>query len=254
MSNTIGDRILHESICRLTRVFKTEQGYEVELPQVYHTGHAVMVTVSQSQNGFIVHDNSYAAMLLSSRGVRITQKLAESLAPQVSAYGCEIEDFRVKRACVDADQLGFVMSTVGCASRLVADLLLKSEPAPMRDFKSSVISQVLDTVGPARVRTNEEVNGHLGSRYRVSAVVLDIQQAYPIAFIEPIADREAIARRFKQFYDLARTTEFESVQRVAVYDDTQPISSGDALLMGEVGNLVRFRDAAVRFREWSTIQ
>lgn len=254
MADKINDRILHESICNLIRAFKTEQGYEVELPQVYHTGHAVTVVVSPVAGGFLVHDNSYAAMLLSSHGLKVTQKLSDSLAPQVGAYGCEFEEFRVKRVCVNSDHLGFVMSSVGCASRLVADLLLKSEPAPMRDFRASVISQILETVGPARVRTNEEVSGHLGSRYRVSAVVLDLFQSHPIAFIEPVSDREAIARRFKQFYDLARTSEFSSVQRVAVYDDAQPISSGDALLMGEVGNFVRYRDAPVRFREWSTVQ
>jgi hypothetical protein len=80
---------------------------------------------------------------------------------------------------------------------------------------------------------------------------LDRNKTRPIAFVEPIADRESVPRRFKEFYDLARTDEYAAVERIAVYDDANPIPSGDALLMQEVGNLVRFRDARTRFELWS---
>ncbi|WP_270374730.1 MULTISPECIES: hypothetical protein [Alphaproteobacteria] len=254
MSDPLSETALREAICALTRAKKTQQGFEVSLPQVYHTGQAVEVVVATHGDGFLVHDNSYAAMLLSSHGLKIGKKLAEALAPQIAAYGCEMDEFRVRRACSSPSQLGFAMSTVGCASRLVADQLLKVDQAPVRDFKSSVISRVTETVGTERIRTNEEVNGHLGSRYRVSITVLDARQARPLAFVEPVADRDAIPRRFKQFYDLARTEQYLSVQRVAVYDDEQAMAQGDALLMQEVGNFVRYKDAPVRFNEWATIQ
>lgn len=241
-------------ICKLTHATETQQGFAVSLPQVYHNGQAVEVIVSAHSDGFLVHDNSYAAMMLSSHGFKIGKKLMDTLAPQVAEYGCELDEFRVRRKCREPEQLGFAMATVGCASRLIADQLLKADQAPIRDFKSSLISTVTETVGNDRVRTNEEVSGHLGSRYRVSVLVLDSNKSKPLAFVEPISDRDSIARRFKQFYDLARTEEYSSVQRVAVYDDLQTLSPGDALLMQEVGNFVRYKDASVRFKQWATIQ
>lgn len=254
MSNPLSTTALREAVCALTRVKETQQGVAVSLPQVYHNGQAVEVIVASIAGGFLVHDNSYAAMLLSSHGVKVGKKLADALTPQVVEYGCELDELRVRRVCTDPDQLGFAMTTVGCASRLVADQLLKADHAPIRDFKSSVISRVTETVGNDRIRTNEEVSGHLGSRYRVSVLVLDPKRAKPLAFVEPVADRDSIARRFKQFYDLSRTERYSSVQRVAVYDDAQALSSGDALLMQEVGNFVRYTDARIRFNEWATVQ
>lgn len=102
------------------------------------------------------------------------------------------------------------------------------------------------------MRTNEELNGHLGSKYQVSTVILDANLARPVAFIEPITDRDSISRRFKQFYDLSLNRAYENIDRIAIYDDAHPLPSGDALLMEEVGNLVRFVDTATRVSPWAT--
>lgn len=246
--------LLKESLSELSEVITIPQGFEVTLPQVYHTGQAVTVVVSTDQGGFLVHDNSSAAMMLSNFGLRPGKRLADTLRPQILTYGCELNELRVVRRCENPADLGFSMTLVGCASRLIADQALKADRPPLVDFKSSLLSKAIDAVGIRRIRTNEEVSGHLGSKYRVSAVILDSLQTRPLAFVEPIADRESIPRRFKQFYDLSVTPAFEQVERVAVYDETALIPAGDALLMEEVGNLVRFADAPVRFRAWATIQ
>lgn len=246
--------LLKSALCDLADVVAIPQGFEVTLPQVYHTGQAVAVVVSTHQDGFVVHDNSYAAMLLSNLGMRPGKRMADTLRPQILSYGCDLNELRVFRRCQAPGELGFAMTVVGCASRLIADQALKVDRPPLEDFKSSLLSRAIDAVGIGRVRTNEEVSGHLGSKYRVSAVILDTLQSRPVAFVEPIADRDSIPRRFKEFYDLSVTPAYEGVERVAVYDETNPIPAGDALLMEEVGNLVRFADAPVRFRAWATIQ
>lgn len=254
MTTALDTASLKAAICQLTEVEATNQGFEVTLPQIYHSGESVVVVVARERTGFVIHDNSYAAMLLSNAGLSPGKRLAEALRPQIAEYGCEVDGLRVFRRCADLDQIAISMVLVGSASRLIADQALKADRPPLQDFKSSLLGKVVSLVGRDRVRTNEEVSGHLGSRYRVSAMILDVLLAKPVAFIEPVADREAIARRFKQFYDLKVTPEYESVERVAVYDEAHPIPSGDALLLEEVGNLVRFADVPVRLRPWMTIQ
>ncbi len=254
MSLILSESDLKAAICGLTEVVKTNQGFEVTVPQIYHSGHSVTVIVSREIQGFIVHDNSYAAMLLAKMGVAAGKKLADALRPQVVAYGCDLDELRVFRRCESVEQLAISMTLVGCASRLIADQSLKADRPPLHDFKSSLLGKVVSIVGNRRVRTNEEVTGHLGSKYRVSAVVLDRDESKPVAFVEPVADRESVARRFKQFYDLSRTPSLEAIDRIAVYDEENPIPQSDALLLQEVGNIVRFSDTTQRLRAWATIQ
>ena len=246
--------VLKSAVCDLTEVEQTNQSFEVTLPQIYHSGHSTVVVVSKEAEGFLIHDNSYAAMLLANAGIAAGKRLGDALRPQIITYGCELTDLRVWRRCESLDELGVAMTLVGCASRLIADQLLKADRPPLHDFKSSLLGRGLDVVGNKRVRTNEEFVGHLGSRYRVSTVVLDVQQTKPLAFVEPIADREAVARRFKEFYDLSLNPLYAAVERVAVYDEANPLPSGDALLLEEVGNLVRFSDTPRRFQAWATVQ
>jgi hypothetical protein len=238
----------------MTKVDRTTQGFEVSLPQVYHSGHVVNVVVQADHNGFTVHDNGYASMLLSSIGIALNTRLIATFKAQIESYGCELNGMRVTNSCNSIDQIAITMTLVGCASRLIADHPLKVERQPIYDFKSHLLGKVLDAVGDKRVRTNEEVRGHLGSRYRISTVVLDKAQAKPIAFVEPIADRDAVPRRFKEFYDIKLNPDYSVVDRIVVYDEQNPMSSGDALLLQEVSNLVRFADAPNRFVAWSTVQ
>lgn len=254
MTSAIDPAFLKASLCALTEVESTNQGIEVTLPQAYHTGEAVVVVVSSEREGYVVHDNSYAALVLSNAGISPGRRLAEALRPQILEYGCELDGLRVVRRCTSQSELAYCMVLVGSASRLIADQALKADKPPLYDFKSSLLSQIIELVGSKRLRTNEEVSGHLGSRYRVSAVVLDTLESQPVAFVEPIADREAIARRFKQFYDLRVTPAYRGIDLIAVYDEANPIPPGDALLMQEVGNLVRFADVPARMRQWLTVQ
>lgn len=246
--------VIKFALRELVEVEHTNQGFEVSLSQMYHTGHVVVVVVRPEIDGFLIHDSSAAAMLLTSMGFAVGRRMSEGLRPQVAAYGCELNDLRVSKTCDSIEQLAVAMSLVGCASRLIADQALKADRPPLHDFKSSLLGKVVSIVGTSRVRTNEEFSGHLGSRYRVSAVVLDEAQKEPVAFVEPIADREAVARHFKEFYDLSLNPTYNGVARIAVYDDANPLPSGDALLLAEVGNLVRFADTTQRFRQWATVQ
>jgi len=246
--------MIKSSICNLTLVEQTNQGFEVTLPQIFHDGTSVVVVVAVDREGFIVHDNGYAAMLLSGQGIHVGKRLSDAVRFPVESYGCALDGMRVSKRCETVDGIAVTATLVGCASRLIADHALSAPSVPFVDFKSSVISRVVSSVGPDRVRANEEVNGRLGSTYRISTVVLSADRSRPLAFVEPIADREAIPRRFKEFYDLSKTPGFQSVSRVAVYDDAKPLPSGDALLLQEVGNLVRFGDAANLFDSWATLQ
>jgi hypothetical protein len=245
---------IKSSICNLTLVERTNQGFEVTLPQIYHNGTSVVVVIAPQVDGFIIHDNGYAAMLLSSSGFQVGKRVADAVRFPVQSYGCELDQMRVTKRCETMEQVAVSATLVGCASRLIADQSLGTPQAPMVDFKSSVISRVVSAVGVDRVRANEEVSGRLGSTYRVSTVVLNSERSNPIAFIEPIGDREAIPRRFKEFYDLSKTPGYQNIDRIAVYDDAKPLPSGDALLLQEVGSLVRFSDASRLFNSWATIQ
>ena len=245
---------IKSSICALTLVERTNQGFEVTLPQIYHDGTSVVVVIAIQSGGFIVHDNGYAAMLLSSSGFPVGKRLADAVRYPVQSYGCELDQMRVTKRCETLEQIAVSATLVGCASRLIADQSLGTPQVPLVDFKSSVVSRIVSAVGVDRVRANEEVSGRLGSTYRVSTVVLDNERSKPMAFIEPIGDREAIPRRFKEFYDLSKTPGYQGIDRVAVYDDAKPLPSGDALLLQEVGSLVRFSDASRLFDTWATVQ
>lgn len=251
--HNISAELLKAAICGLTEVVHTNQGFEVTLPQVYHSGHSVCVIVRQNGQGFLIHDNSYAAMLLSSHGVSIGKKLNARLGALVESYGCGLEGMRVYRNCDSSDHVALAASLVGCASRLVADTLLEAKKPPIFDFKSSLLGKVTELVGERRVRTNQDVTGHLGSHYRVSTVVLDEAERKPIAFVEPVTDRDAVSRRFKEFYDIMRNPLHNDVSRVAVLDEENNLPAGDSLLLQEVSSLVRFTDMPTHAISWKAM-
>lgn len=116
------------------------------------------------------------------------------------------------------------------------------------------MGKVSEVVGANRVKTNLSVSGHQGSKYKVSAVVYDRSAVKPLAFIEPISEPNAVARKFKEFYDKSLNATYQGIDFVTVIDDTTDISAGDALLMQEVSNLIRFSDATTRFGAWNTVQ
>jgi len=233
---------------------RTNQGIEVTLPQIYHTGHSAVVVVSEVPGGFLVHDNSYAAMLVSQFGHSISEGVQKQIAKAVCSYGCEIEGLKVYRRCSSLEEIALTSVLVGCASRLIADHLLESPAQPAFDFRTRVVTKVSEVVGARRVRTNQEVSGHLGAKYHMTAVVLDRHESKPIAFLEPVNSKDSIARKFKEFYDLSRTEAYFGIDRVAVLNDDKSLSAPDVLLLQEVSNPVRFSDAPSRFAAWATVQ
>lgn len=242
-------------MCRLSVVERTNQGFEITLPQAYHTGNAVAVVVETQADGFYIHDNSYAAFLLESMGIQTSPKLQAHLRPAVEAYGCQVFGFRIYRRCEQWDDVAFAAVTVGCASRLVADHALRVDAPPLYDFKRALLGRVADTLGRSRIRENQEFIASKGNSYQVSAVILDRHQSHPIAFLEPVSSHQAVARKFREFYDFMHTPELTDIDRVAVYDETKSeITSGDILLLQDVSNPVRHRDSDARLRAWSSVQ
>lgn len=243
---------LQAALCRLSVVERTNQGFEVTLPQAYHSGNAVAVIVEREAEGFYIHDNGYAAMLLESMGVQTSPKLQALLRPAIEAYGCEIFGFRVYRRCADWSDIAFATVTVGCASRLVADHALRVDTPPLFDFKRALLGRVSDTLGHGRVRENQEFVASKGNSYQVSAVILDRTKSRPVAFLEPVSSHAAVARKFREFYDFMHTPDLTDIERVAIYDDTKTeITSGDVLLLQDVSNPVRHQDSDSRLKVWS---
>lgn len=250
----LSEKFLKSAICELTEVTRTSQGFEISLPQAYATGNVVTVIVRSDAGGFLIHDNSHAAMLLSRSGTSRLSPLIVNVRDAVAHYGCEIEDMRVYRRCASLDEVALSAILVGCASRLVADQVLQVEKAPMFDFKSKLLGRVTDIVGDARVKTNRPVIGHLGSRYKIAATVLSADEKKPLAFVEPLSEPSAIARKFKEFYDISLNSDYATIERIAVLDDSKEFPSGDTLLMQEVSTLIRYSDTANLFAQWATVQ
>src|SRR5262249_37098310 len=118
---------LKSAICGMTDVARTNQGWEITLPQAYHTGHAAVVVVAEQTDGFLIHDNSYAAMLLAQLGHSVAPTSRDALDRAIQHYGCEVEGLKVFRKCEDISQVALSAVLVGCASRLIADQALESD-------------------------------------------------------------------------------------------------------------------------------
>ena len=251
---TINDRFLKAALCDFTMVERTSQGFEVSLPQAYATGNIVTVVVAQVPEGFVVHDNSYAAMALEKTGAVRVQHLVEEVREPLAYYGCELSEMRVMRRCASTDEIALAMVLVGCGSRLIADKALATVRMPMFDFRAKLLGRVTDIVGSDRVRTNATVEGHLGSRYKIAATVVARDSTKPIAFVEPLSDPNSLPRKFKEYYDIGLNTAYSDVERITVLDDSKAFPTGDTLLMQEVSTLVRYSDSAKLFAQWETIQ
>ena len=174
-------------------------------------------------------------MALEGAGVVVSPRLQEYFRDRMTAYQCQFEQSRVFQRCVDVNKLAAAASIVGCASRVIADHVLHADPAPLTDFRRPLVDRLHERFGSPRIRENEEVIAVTGSRYQVSAVLLDKTRTRPLAYVEPIANHQAVARKFRTFYDLAKTPLVSETKRIAVYDaDRAGISSGDVALLKNV--------------------
>ncbi|TCJ38382.1 hypothetical protein [Parafrankia sp. BMG5.11] len=234
---------LKRELCDLTVVEPTTFGFEIALAQVYGNGETVIVTVQHEDGSrFYVHDGGNGAMALEAGGHPMSAKLEDDLRRGVSAYGCNIAQARVSKQC-SVDDVAATAAIVGCASRFVADYHLQSEVRPMFDFRQQVIETLAETIGSNRIRENDEVTAKSGSRYQVSATILDERQTKPVAYVEAVSNHQSVTRKFRALYDIMHTPMIAETQRVAIIDDTRRnITSADLALLRDVSKTVGFRE------------
>jgi hypothetical protein len=233
---------IKKALCELTFVEADKYGFEIVLPQIYSNGETVVVTAQPEGEGFFVHDNGMGAMTLEGGGVSTSPRLHEEIGKGVRAYGCEFSQFRVYKKCAAAE-VAQTAAIVGCASRLVADFAYQTETRPMFDFRRQVVETLLETIGAERVRENEEVVGRSGSRYQVSAIILDERRTQPVAYVEAVSNHQAVARKFRALYDMMHTPIIADTRRFSVFNDVQAgISTADIALLKDVSETVGFRE------------
>lgn len=233
---------LKRALCDLTIVETTKFGFEIALVQVYGNGQTVVVTAQEEGDRFYVHDGGNGAMTLEASGLMLSSKLDEELRRGVSAYGCRITRGRVYKQCA-ADEIAATAAIVGCASRFVADYHLQSELKPLFDFRQQVVETLAETIGAARVRENDEIVARSGSRYQVSATILDERELRPVAYVEAVSNHQSVARKFRALYDMMHTPLISETPRFSIFDDTRAnITSADLSLLRDVSQIVGFRE------------
>lgn len=246
---------IKKALCDLTVVEANSYGFEIALPQIYSNGEAVVVVVEREANCFYIHDSGNASMALESAGVPATSRLHDHLRKGVEAYGCGFAKYRVYKQCAHPGEIAAAASVVGCASRFVADFSQQSEGVPLFDFRRQLVESLYEVVGSPRVRENDEVVARTGSRYQVSATILDEHGTKPIAYVEAISGHQSVARKFRALYDLQHTPLISETRRVAIFDDSRPgITTGDIALLREVSDPLPFRDRAQIVGAWGTLQ
>jgi len=233
---------IKKALCELTFVEEDKFGLQIVLPQIYSNGETVVVTAQPEGDKFFIHDNGAGAMALEAAGVATSARLHEEIGKGVRAYGCEFAQFRVYKQC-SAEDVAQTAAVVGCASRLVADFVFQTETRPMFDFRRQVVETLLETIGIERVRENEEVVARSGTRYQVSAIILDPKLVRPAAYIEAVSNHQAVARKFRALYDMMHTPGISDTPRFSVFNDIQAgISTGDVALLKDVSETVGFRE------------
>jgi hypothetical protein len=232
----------------LIDIRRTNLGCEVQLPLFYPDGGSVTVTVVAERGDYVVHDAGNGTMLLNANGISLTKKLSQKIRELAAMYGCEFSAGRVERKCTTED-IGVCAAIVANASRAVGDQVLQRPVVPFLDFRKEVLERVRFVVGSKRFRENEEVVGESGYSYQVSAVVLDEAESGPVGFIEPIKDHDSATRKFREFWDISRSTRLTDIRRIALFDDSKNWDSSDLIILQEVSNLVRVSDAETRMKE-----
>ncbi|MEE8666013.1 MAG: hypothetical protein SOI54_08225 [Acetobacter sp.] len=239
---------IKKALCDLTFVEQTLVGYEIALPQIYHTGETVCITVRQEGDFFIIHDDSAGMMSLESSGTVLSSRTLNALQKGVEAYGCEISGSRVLKRTQDFSDVAAFVAIVGCASRFVADYGLHLPAQAMFDFRKKAVNTLREILGDQRLRENEEITTSLGSKYHVSAAVLDARLVRTIAYIEAISGHQSSTRKFRSLFEIAKTPEIGEISRFSLYDDTSgSVTAGDIDLLKTVSHTVPFKVASQTF-------
>lgn len=246
---------IKKALCDLTVVELNAYGVEIALAQLYSSGEVVTVMVEREANGYLVHDAGNAAMILDSLGTTTNARVHDNLKKGVETYGCQFVRSRVFKLCAHPAEIPIAAAVVGCASRYVADFAHQTDGAPLFDFRQQLVETLYEAVGSPRVRENDEVVARSGSRYQVSATILDERGSRPIAYVEAVSGHQAVARKFRALYELQRTPMISDTRRIAIFDDSRPgVTSGDISLLREVSEPLPFRDRASVMSAWSTVQ
>lgn len=224
----------------------TNLGLEVQLPIIYPTGHAVTVVVNPEADRYIVHDAGFGCMHMAAAGLRLSERLQRRFADLARNYGCEFSEGRMVRRC-SYEQLAPALALVGNASRLIGDHVASVKRQSMIDFKREVSGLAAEALGdPERVKNDQEVVGDSGTPYRLNIVILDENKAGPLAYVETVAEQNAVNGRFRAFYDIALNDNLRNIPRLSVYDDRHHWRSGDLIILQHVSNLVPFSAARAR--------
>ncbi|QQP90923.1 hypothetical protein IGS68_06785 [Skermanella sp. TT6] len=225
---------------------ETNLGIEVTTPVIYPNGNCVTVVVEQTRSGLAVHDASSGAMFLASEGIHFTRQIARRLAPLVADYGCKLDDGRVARN-TDSTDLAVAIALVANASRLVADHVLEVRRQTEVEFRHAVTERLREFVGE-RLRENETFHGASGRVYRVANVILDAEQACPIAFIVSLASRGTVPACFSEMFDLKNA--FPTVANESVYAEHGDLRPEDKAFLGQVSKVIAFGQASTEFAKF----
>jgi len=241
--NILSTESLEQAVRSLSIAQQTNLGLEISLPVLLPDGDFIGVTVVEDGDGFLVHDSSTAAMYLASSGMKVgdSRKKFPGLAAR---FGCEVSGDRVQRH-VKSDKIAAASVMVANASRAIADLALDMKVQATFDFRKIVAERVEEIVGK-RVRFNEEVHGKSGRAYHVRNVILDASLKRPIAFIEPVPNRAAVANHFTEFYDIR--TAMQDLTYASIYDDNSDIRAADMNLLHQVSDVFALNESEIRIK------
>ena len=245
MNHVITPSDVESAVRSLIAVTETSLGIEIVTPVVYPDGQAITVVVSNDGDEYVVHDAGFGSMYLTNLGVRLSGNLRRRVAELVLKYECEYVDGRVTRRC-RFDQIAVAVALTANASRSVADQSLEIRHRSEAEFVESVNNTLLTIVGK-RLRTNEPVKGKSGRQYQVRNVILDAKEHDVIAFVETIAHRSTVERRFTEFHDLRGA--FPQTWAFSVYDDTDDLQDTHISLLREACEPLTFSSSQERFRE-----
>ncbi|MBF0375323.1 MAG: hypothetical protein HQL39_18155 [Alphaproteobacteria bacterium] len=222
----------------------TNMGVEISMPLVYPNGQGVAVTVERNGDRYAVHDAGSGMMYLATCGVAMTKRLAVETRRLAASYGCELQNGRVYTACAP-DQIETALVLVANASRAIGDEARQAVRVRDVAFQERLARQLQEIAGK-RVRDREEITASSGRSYRIGHIILDRGLSHPIAFVEAVANDNAIPRRVAEFFDLRE--EYPDVDREAVYDDGRDWEAHNLVLLGKVANPLPYSAAAGRLK------
>jgi hypothetical protein len=223
----------------------TNLGIDITMPVILPDGDFVTITVTDESDKFLVHDSSSAVMSLAAMGAKTSSDVRKKYIPLVSRFGCEMDGDRIQRR-VDKDHIGMAAVMVANAARSVADTVLEMRRRTEHDFRHAVSERIREVVGP-RVRFNQEVKGASGRLYHVQNMILDAEQRTPIALVESLSHRAAVANQFTEFFDIKEA--LERISRACIYDDSSDIRDMDLRLLNQVSDVVPFAQATGKMAE-----